>query len=109
MPNVFAEASVFVLPSRKEPWGVVVHEAATTGLPIICSDACGAAVHLIHDGYNGFVFESGNVSDLARCLLTISQLDEHKRKVMSRRSWELSKQYTPDRWAETLIQGVDRL
>ena len=108
LPARMARASAFVLPSRREPWGVVVQEASAAGLPLVCSDASGAAVHLVQDGYNGFMFENGNAQHLAECLLKISEMDAPDRESMSRRSVELSKQYTPGRWADTLVQGVLR-
>lgn len=46
LPNLMQSASAFILPSRFEPWGVVVQEAAASGLPLILSEACGAGVHL---------------------------------------------------------------
>ena len=35
-------AGCFVLPSLKDNWGVVVHEFAAAGLPLIISDGVGA-------------------------------------------------------------------
>jgi len=109
LPDLMQEASVFVLPSRREPWGVVVQEAAAAGLPLICSDACGAAVHLLQDGYNGFLFETENVQHLAYCMKRMSSTPEDERAQMSSRSHELSKQYTPQRWTDTLVEGVERV
>src|SRR5690606_18091353 len=43
LPHYFNKyANVFILPSRIEPWGVVIQEAAASKLPIICSDTCGS-------------------------------------------------------------------
>ncbi len=39
----YAFASAFVLPSRQEPWGLVVNEALAAGLPVIVSNRCGTA------------------------------------------------------------------
>ena len=35
LPDLMAGATAFVLPSRIEPWGVVLHEAASSGLPLV--------------------------------------------------------------------------
>lgn len=106
LPALFAEASAFVLPSRKEPWGVVVQEAAAAGLPLICSEACGAAVHLLQDRYNGFLFETRNSRHLAQCLTDMATASPEAWCAMSERSHTLSMQYTPERWADTLVQGI---
>nr|MBA2296185.1 glycosyltransferase family 4 protein [Actinomycetota bacterium] len=49
----FALADVFALLSRHEPWGVVVNEAAASGLPLVLSDRVGAAYDLLEHGRNG--------------------------------------------------------
>ena len=65
LPRFFAQADVFVLPSRYEGWGVVVNQALGAGLPIICSDAVGAGEDLVEEEINGLKFENGNVDALA--------------------------------------------
>lgn len=107
LPEMMAQASAFVLPSKREPWGVVVQEAAAAGLPLLCSDACGAAVHLLQDRYNGFLFEAGNARHLARCMASMTEASSESWQAMSLHSHELSKQYTPERWADTLVQGIE--
>jgi glycosyltransferase involved in cell wall biosynthesis len=51
--EVYVAADVFALLSESEPWGVVVNEAAACGLPLVLSDAVGAAHDLLVDGENG--------------------------------------------------------
>lgn len=109
LPRLMQDASGFVLSSRHEPWGVVVQEAAVSRLPLICSEACGAAVHFLQDGYNGFSFDTSNADHLAQCMVRLSELDPKKRKKMGERSYMLSKQFTPRRWADTLFEGVGHL
>ncbi|GIV57672.1 MAG: hypothetical protein KatS3mg042_0585 [Rhodothermaceae bacterium] len=106
LPEIFAGAGVFVLPSRREPWGVVVQEAAAAGLPLLCSTASGASVHLVQDGYNGFLFEPGDATHLASLMLRISRMTAAERRALSRASHLLSMQFTPERWAETFVQGL---
>jgi glycosyltransferase involved in cell wall biosynthesis len=64
----FAQADVFVLPSRHEGWGVVVNQALGAGLPVICSDAVGAGTDLVEENVNGLRFPAGDVDGLERCL-----------------------------------------
>jgi glycosyltransferase involved in cell wall biosynthesis len=106
IPEAMADASCFVLPSRFEPWGVVVQEAAALGLPLITSDACGASVHLLRDGWNGYLIDTNHVNALTESMLRIHQLPNSRLSQMGERSAILSEQFTPDRWAQTLIDGV---
>lgn len=73
VPLHIAEADCLVLPSRWDGWGVVVNEALQCGTPVIVSDTCGAS-SLIDDEKTGFVFESGNVEDMARCMRRLSDM-----------------------------------
>lgn len=63
---------VLALPSDYEPWGVVVNEAMAAGLPVVASDAVGAAYELVNDGVNGRIFTRGDVSALRAALLDIT-------------------------------------
>jgi glycosyltransferase involved in cell wall biosynthesis len=59
---------VFVLPSGEpEPFGGVIMEAMSMGLPVIGSNA-GGTTEQIADGWNGYLFENQNADDLAQKL-----------------------------------------
>ena len=66
--DLFALAELTVVPSRFEPWGVVVNEALACRSPIVVSDAVGAAVDLVRDGVDGRVFPAGDHIALADAL-----------------------------------------
>lgn len=72
---LYSLSDVFVLPSRVEPWGVVVSEAACH-LALIASDQVGAAHELIRDGVNGFRFRAGDLQDLKSKLLELMKNPE---------------------------------
>jgi len=65
LPALYDLCDVFALPSRFEPWGLVVNEVMNAGRPVIVSDRVGAAPDLVEDGGNGFVYPSGDVAALA--------------------------------------------
>jgi glycosyltransferase involved in cell wall biosynthesis len=96
------DAAVFVLPSLFEPWGVVVNEAASAGMPMIVSEAVGSHVHLVQSGFNGYVVDPGSVDSLAHAMLRFHRMDDDSLARMGKASEQLSEQYTPERWAETL-------
>ncbi|MBB5345161.1 glycosyltransferase family 4 protein [Tunturibacter empetritectus] len=68
LPRFFDLASVFVLPARHEPWGLVVNEAMNAGRAVILSDDIGCQPDLVTDGVEGYVFPVRNVSALAEAL-----------------------------------------
>lgn len=64
----------FILPSRIEPWGLVVNEALSCGVPTVVSSEVGAK-DLIKDGYNGYIFKNEDVVDLYDKISEIVKLD----------------------------------
>jgi glycosyltransferase involved in cell wall biosynthesis len=70
LQNALTRAKVFAMPSIAELQSISTMEAMASGLPIVAADAM-ALPHLVHDGENGFLFEPGNVDDLAAKLTTV--------------------------------------
>jgi glycosyltransferase involved in cell wall biosynthesis len=64
VPAWLAQSDVLVLPSKSEPWGLVVNEAMVCGLPVIVSDKCGCAEDLVHNQVNGFSFNPDRQTEL---------------------------------------------
>lgn len=98
----FSEATVFVLPSREEVWGLAVNMAMQCGLPVVVSDACGCASDLVKDGVNGYSFKSESVNDLQKKIL----LATRRPKEMGRESLKIIKNYTPKKSAETIYRSI---
>lgn len=67
VPGFLASVDLLVLPSNHDGWGVVVNEALMEGVPVICSDACGAS-ELIGEDWRGDVFERGSEDSLRTAL-----------------------------------------
>ncbi|MEX2093803.1 MAG: glycosyltransferase family 4 protein [Pirellulales bacterium] len=65
-------ADVFVLPSDREPWAVVVQEAMAAGLPVVSSDVVGAARDLVEDRVSGRIFPVGNGAALEQAILDVT-------------------------------------
>jgi glycosyltransferase involved in cell wall biosynthesis len=68
LPRFFDLASVFVLPSRHEPWGLIVNEVMNAGKPVILSDDVGCHPDLLSDGVEGCLFPAGDVAALTQAL-----------------------------------------
>jgi glycosyltransferase involved in cell wall biosynthesis len=68
LPRFFDLCDVFVLPSRHEPWGLVVNEAMNAGRPVVVSDDVGCQEDLVREGETGAVFPVGGVRALAEAL-----------------------------------------
>jgi glycosyltransferase involved in cell wall biosynthesis len=80
-----AGASVLVLPSRWDGWGLVINEAFAAGIPVIVSDRCGAA-DLILQEVNGYRFRSESVEDLSACLSAFQASDQRQMRTAALRT-----------------------
>jgi glycosyltransferase involved in cell wall biosynthesis len=68
LPRFFDMATVFVLPSRHEPWGLIVNEVMNAARAVIVSDDVGCQRDLVEDGVEGCVFPVGDVAALTDAL-----------------------------------------
>lgn len=109
MPDLVRRAGCLVLSSRFEPWALVIHEAAAAGLPIVCTTVCGAASRLVLDGYNGHVVPPEDPAALSNALERVHRASDERRREMGRASEELARQFTPERWAATLLERLPDL
>lgn len=106
LPALFGQASCFVLPSRFEPWGVVLHEAVCAGLSVICTTACGASDQFVATGENGFLFDFGDVGALTEHMVRMTELPDVTLLSFSGTSRALSQKVSPALWAEAMWQAA---
>lgn len=104
----YALADALVLPSRSEPWGLVINEAMAAALPIVASRSVGAAEDLIEEGGNGFVVPPDDPGRLLEAVRALAR-DPERRLSMGARSHEIVSSFTPDRCAEAFAAAIERL
>ena len=111
-PGVFARHGAFVLASKFEPWGVVLAEAAASGMPLVCTTACGAAADLVRPYYNGLLTTAGDVAGLARALRWIHDHEEEL-PAMGRRGQAFAAAFSAQawaaRWQQYLLETVEQV
>lgn len=108
LPSYYAIADVFVLPTHSDPWGLVLNEAMASSLPVISSDAAGAAVDLIINEENGYIFKRGNIQQLTSCLKGILN-DEQKKARMGQNALNIIKNYSPLRCAQGFLKAIKEM
>jgi glycosyltransferase involved in cell wall biosynthesis len=101
----YVDADVFALLSRHEPWGVVVNEAAASGLPLVLSDRVGAAYDLLRDGENGFLVPAEDVAAAAAALRTLAA-DPDLRRRMGERSREIVRTWGYEPSVESFVAAI---
>ncbi len=99
--NYINEGGVFVLPSYFEAWGVVVHEFAYAGFPLLISDAVGAATQFVKEGSNGYLFESKSKEELKEKMKNLISLSEDQLIKMGNNSYSMASSITEESWVNT--------
>jgi glycosyltransferase involved in cell wall biosynthesis len=103
--ELYVAADVFALLSQREPWAVVVNEAAACGLPLLLSDRVGAAHDLLRDGENGTLVAAGDVAAAAAALREL--VDEPElRRAQGARSRELARDWGYGPSVEGFLEAV---
>ncbi|MCQ8213241.1 glycosyltransferase [Cetobacterium somerae] len=64
LSKIYQNNDVFILPSKSEPWGLVVEEALYNGLPVILSNKVGCHTELIQNGEQGYLYNIELDNDL---------------------------------------------
>lgn len=111
MRNFYAASDVLVLPSIptrsfREPWGLVINEAMNRGLPVITSDAVGAAAGgLVRDERNGLIVPANDAAALARAIGRLAE-DPQLRARLGRAGADDVRAYNYDAWANGFSQAL---
>jgi glycosyltransferase involved in cell wall biosynthesis len=109
--NLYGSSQVLVLPSIptatfREPWGLVVNEAMNQGLPVIATDAVGAAAGgLVRDGRNGLVVPAGDSTALADAIRRLLD-DAGLRESLGGAGSQDVRAYTHEAWARGFSEAL---
>jgi glycosyltransferase involved in cell wall biosynthesis len=99
------DADVVVTCSRREAFGRVTVEAMLAGRPVIGARSGGTA-ELIRDGFNGFLYEAGDVGQLAARLRALIERPEEGRKIgAAAREWAAGR-FTEERYGGEVMEAL---
>lgn len=106
--HAYSRADVFVLPSRVEPWGLVINEAMAAGLPVIATDRVGCVDDLVRDGENGRIVPSACPLRLAEAMRTFIRQPDNV-AAMGQTSRQMISTWTIEDEARILMAAWDEL
>lgn len=104
LQNFVNNIDIFCLPSIVEPWGVVVHEFASRGLPLLLSKNVGSASEFLINGYNGFSFDPESSEDFIEKLSYLMKFSTNDLSQLGQHSIILAKRISTEIWAATLFE-----
>lgn len=97
--SILKSSRIFVMPSGREGFGIIVLEANACGIPVIVLDyKRSAAVELVEDGVTGLICEP-TAKALAE-KITVLLHNDKRRSIMGEKAMKMSKAYDWDNIAE---------
>jgi len=106
LPAIYGASDVFVMPSLREVWGLVLNEAMAVGVPVVATHSAGATPDLIAGRGTGFAVAPGDVADLTNALTSLVG-NGPLRAEMGRRGRELIEQCTTERYARDMFRAAE--
>lgn len=95
----YKEASIFMMTSRSESWGLTLTEAQQTGVVPIAFDTYASLREIITDGEDGAIIMEGDVDSYV-CRMKELMCDSDLRQKMAKQAMVSSQRFSPDRIAE---------
>lgn len=105
--NIYFASDVFVLPSHIEPWGLVINEAMSLGLPLIVTDRVGCVDDLVEHQQNGIIIKAECVQELKSAMEEMTS--NEKRTSMRTKSLQKIANWTIENEAKLLCQAWQQL
>ncbi|MCR5651288.1 MAG: glycosyltransferase family 4 protein [Lachnospiraceae bacterium] len=103
--DLYAESSLFILPTREDCFGLVTLEAMCAGLPVISSKYADGAYDLIEDGVTGFIVDPYDEKQFSETIETLMN-NPVKAAEMGKAGLERSKEFSFEKVSKGFIEAV---
>jgi len=103
IPQILKSSDIFVLPSLKEAFGLVLIEAMASGTAVIATDN-GGPKDIIEDGKSGYLIPPANIDRLVDAIQIILRNPDHKRDVEQAALKRAAEKFTAERMAKETLK-----
>jgi glycosyltransferase involved in cell wall biosynthesis len=108
MPAQYTEADLFVLPSRRESFGLVLAEAMACGLPVVATTA-GAIPEVVKDGVTGLLVPPDDPEGLAEAINSLLGDPARMNDMGAQGRARVERLFTWDKVVERVIAGYHKV
>jgi glycosyltransferase involved in cell wall biosynthesis len=106
MPELYAKADVFAFPTFRDPFGIVLLEAAASGLPLVASSHAGATWDLIRDPEAGVIIDPSDTEAFGAALAELAG-DRGRRRSLGRRAQVATRGRSPMASARGYVSAIE--
>ena len=104
----YRKASLFLMTSTAEGWGMVLTEAQQMGVPVIAMDSFGALHDIVEDGVNGRIVLNNDLKAFFLAMKDVMNNDDLRQK-MSENSVKLSRRFEMEKVLQQWLQLFEEL
>jgi len=108
LPRLYATHGAFVIASEYDPWPLVIAEAVASGLPVVCTEACGSHADFVRPRLNGLVCPTNQADLIADAMCWVHE-NERDLAAMGEHGKSLVAPFSKEQWANewvTRCQGI---
>lgn len=108
IPALYAAAGALVFPTQHDGWGMVVCEAMASGMPVVTTNTCGAALDLITQGKTGYILAPTDTNGFVTHMKMLA-LEPDLARRMGEASRLVMEKNTPEQGAEHLYDACVKI
>jgi len=106
--KIFRQADIFIFPTLRDVFGLVLLHAMAEGLPIVASRE-GTVPEIVPDGTNALLVEKGDAKDLADKILTLANDSKLRQKMGQANRRRFEEKYTLEKYGENMIKVFQQM
>lgn len=105
--NYYRAATLLILPTYSDTWGLVINEAMSKGLPVVTTDACIAGLEFFQESHPECLSKVGDIDDLQT---KVEQILGNPTKVSELISYSLAsvKPHTIENMAKEIYNHIEQ-
>lgn len=108
LPELLRTADFFILPSMREPWGLVALEAMLCRVPVLISTQCGCAEDVVTPD-TGWKFSPWSVAELASILIRLPGISDERLAIMGEACHRVASVHTAKGCAQRVCASLREL
>ncbi|GHG27616.1 hexosyltransferase [Deinococcus indicus] len=98
------DSVALILFSNSEPWGLVVNESLSAGIPVITTDRVGSSCDLVFEGLTGSVIRHNDIESLAQEISRYDEMSSAAWKYMSNQCVKTIDNYSLAKWVDKFVR-----
>jgi glycosyltransferase involved in cell wall biosynthesis len=106
LSEIYRKSRFFILPSFQEHWGLVVHEAASSGCALLLSKAVGSIPDLAVEE-NSVIFDPNSNLNIFQALRSVVEWSDDRLLNAQKASLEMAKKFGPEKFARSLNELIE--